>query len=330
MLWEEPAFYEARGMDFARAIASPDQRSIAYMSEATDRPSDLYVADSTFSNVRRMTTLAPALSKYAFGKGQVIDYTDGYGKPSKAALLLPSNYVKGRRYPVVIWIYASTLGSNQINVFGLTGTSELNCQMYATRGYAVLFPNIPVHSGTPMRDIMKAIMPATDRIIALGIADPNRLAVAGVSNGGYSTFATIVQTNRFKAAISSVGFGNLIAMYGESEFPIGIDESVWKVWLEASGGSLGVAPWQSPETYVRNSPVFYLNRVHTPVLMEGGSIDYAIISMTDEMFTDLKTLGKDVIYLRYDGEGHGLTQEPNLVDFWNRQLAFLEEHLGTH
>src|SRR5260370_41262576 len=81
-------------------------------------------------------------------------------------------------------------------------------QLFATRGYAVLFPDIPVEPGAPMQDIFKAVIPAVDRVIELGVADPNRLGVTGISFGGYGVLRIIVQTKRFAAAGGN--FGRLV------------------------------------------------------------------------------------------------------------------------
>src|SRR3546814_19000431 len=89
--------------------------------------------------------------------------------------------------------------------------------MLTTRGYAVMWPDIPTHEGTPVDDLMKAVMPAIDKAAELGIADPDRLAVMGNSNGGSSTVALIKRTNRLKAAVSNPGFGHPHAFPGPRE-----------------------------------------------------------------------------------------------------------------
>src|SRR3546814_2081259 len=93
-----------------------------------------------------------------------------------------------------------------------------------------MWPDIPTHEGTPVDDLMKAVMLAIDKAVELGIADPDRLAVMGNSNGGYSTLALITRTNRFKAAVMNAGFGDLTAFHGTMG-------GAWIPWLEKRGGS---------------------------------------------------------------------------------------------
>jgi len=81
----------------------------------------------------------------------------------------------------------------------------------------VFFPDSPQHPGTPMADLAKTVLPGVNKIVEMGIADPDRIGVAGHSNGGYSVLCLIVQTSRFKAALDIDGMGDLIGMYGEMD-----------------------------------------------------------------------------------------------------------------
>jgi dipeptidyl aminopeptidase/acylaminoacyl peptidase len=176
-----------------------------------------------------------------------------------------------------------------------------------------------------MRDLMKAVMPAVDRVVELGIADPDRLGVTGQSNGGYSTLALICQTNRFKAAVMNSGFGDLVGFYGSMNRSDG--SGGWHPWLEKLGGAMGVPPWENPFRYVENSPIFYLDRVQTPLLMQAGAEDEGIVAYSDQVFVALKRLQKEVAYLRYRDESHLLERHANKLDYWNRVLPFWERYL---
>jgi len=157
----------------------------------------------------------------------------------------------------------------------------------------------------------------------MGIADPDRLGVMGASYGGYSTLALIVQTTRFKAAVMDVGFGNLTSNYGvmlKSGMPFHIG------WAEEGQGRMGGPPWQFPERYVQNSPAFFLNKIETPLLISQGGMDVSPFQ-ADEIFVGLRRLGKKVVYVRYENEGHGVEHPSNRIDQWNRILEWFESHL---
>ena len=299
-------------------VGSPDGKTWSYIAQSGQKPPDLWVAAADFSRPRRLTTINPDLETQTFGATRVIDFTSRTGKPLKATLLLPAGYVAGNRYPLVTWVYGSDMGSDAAYRFGVSGSgSEFNLQMLATRGYAVLYPDMPLETGAHVKSLMDSVMPALDRAVELGIADPERLGVMGVSAGGYGTFALVTQTTRFKAAISCAGFGDLAGFYGHG----------WAPWLQDGNGAIGKAPWEAPEVYIANSPVYFLDRVHTPLLIEAGSDDRAVGDFPEHVFTSLKVLNRDATFLRYRGEGHGMQQYPNLIDFWNRITAFLDHYL---
>jgi dipeptidyl aminopeptidase/acylaminoacyl peptidase len=309
----------------AGPVVTPRGDAAVYVAESGERSEDLWLTESERGRPRRLTTLNPQLDRYAFGTARLIEYRSIDGGPLRGSLLLPVGYRAGTRYPLVVWVYASDQGSRHLHRFGLTGFPAYNMQMLATRGYAVLRPDIPVKVGTPMGDLLKAVSPAVDRVIELGIADPERLAVMGQSNGGYSTLALIVQTRRFKAAVMNAGFGDLIGLHGSMHSSTGAGR--WHAWLERQGGAMGAAPWEAPLRYVENSPIFYLDRVETPLLLQAGGADAGVVQYSDQVFVELKRLGKDVTYLRYEGEGHVLAQYPNLADYWKRVVAFLDAKL---
>jgi dipeptidyl aminopeptidase/acylaminoacyl peptidase len=311
------------GETFIPPILNSSQSSLLFISESGSRSADLWMSDLEFRHPRRLTQINSKLDRYHFGKSRLVNFVSADGVALKAGVLLPPDYRPGTRCPTVLWVYASdSETARHVNSFGLVPMEAFNMQMLATRGYAVVWPDIPTHPRTPMKDLMKAVMPAIDQLVALGIADPDRLAVMGNSNGGYSTLALITQTDRFKAAIMNSGFGDLTAFYGTAD-------GAWIPWLERSGGSMHGAPWALPFEYVENSPVYFLDRINTPLIMQAGAADIGIINHSDEVWVDLQSLKKAVTYLRYGGEGHVLASGANLKDYWSRILQFLEKHMST-
>ncbi len=314
------------GAEFSIDVSGNGKR-VVYIAQDAQQSPDVWAADESFSNPRRLTHINPAFDNYVFGRSRLIEYRDADGRPLRGALLLPSDYHEGKAYPMVVVVYGGSNGSNALNSFGLYGRGVENCQLLATRGYAVLWPDTPLRSGSPVGDLAKTVLPAIDKAIELGIADPNRIGVMGHSHGGYSTLALIVQSTRFKAAVSSAGFGDLIGQYGKMRTDgsaVGVD------WSEQGPGLMGGSPWQFRDRYLENSPVFFLDRVETPLLIIQGELDQTVPPfLSDEVFVGLRRLGKEVVYARYAKEDH----EPNgwsyadQVDYVNRIIAWFDEHL---
>jgi dipeptidyl aminopeptidase/acylaminoacyl peptidase len=298
--------------------------TVVYSAQDAQHPSDLWVANQGFSNPRRLTHFSPTLDGYEFGRSRLIDWQGVDGSSLRGALLLPAGYREGSRYPLIVRVYGGELSSNSVNRFGLEGAGVDNLQMLATRGYAVLLPDAPLQTGTPMADIAKTVLPGIDRAIELGVADPERLGVMGHSYGGYSTYALIVQTTRFKAAVASAGNANLLSEY----LQLGKDGGSFGIgWAETGQGRMAGTPWQYRERYVENSPLFFFDRVTTPVLIVHGGLDRS--EFADEVFVALRRLGKEVTYARYEGEEHwqGTWGRANVVDYWNRVIDWFDQHL---
>lgn len=307
--------------------AAARRNEIAYFAEDAGHDSDLWISDATFRHRRRVSHLNPQLDKFAMGTSRLISWLNSDGEPLQGALLLPPGYEKTRRYPLIVWAYGGENGSDFVDSFGFSATGS-NLQLLATRGYAVLFPDAPQHAKTPMMDLAKDVLPGVNKTIEMGIADPKRLGIVGQSYGGYCAVALIAQTKRFKAAVDIDGPANLVGMYGE----MGQDGSSFGIsLLEQGQGLMEGTPWQFRDSYIENSPFFYLDRVETPLLLVEGEKDATVAPfLTDEIFVALRRLGNQVEYVKYKGEGHSplYWSFENQIDLWARIISWFDQHLG--
>ncbi|MFC4309440.1 S9 family peptidase [Steroidobacter flavus] len=274
------------------------------------------------------------------GESRLIDYRGIDGQELKGAVLVPPNYQPGRKYPVLTWVYAgSTVRGSADDAFDLNAPGQYNLRLYAALGYVVLVPSMPLRPDGQKNDdyidLPKGVMPALDRLIELGIADPNRLAVMGQSYGGYSVYSLVTYTNRFKAAIAMAGLTDLVAAYGEFDrtargYP-GIEHQKSVNWGLSEQGqvSMGVPPWEDQWHYWRNSPINYVDRVETPLLMIHGEQDIrGPMTQAEAFFFGLYRQGKRAKLLRYWGEDHGLRQSPaNIRDMYEQIVAWLKTNL---
>src|SRR5262245_923822 len=299
---------------------SDDGKTVVYVAQDARHAEDIWVAGVDFRNRRRLTRINPQLENYVFGSSRVIEWRSIDGQLLHGALLLPANYEEGKRCALIVNVYGGSFRSKRVNQFGLSGAGVENMQLLGTRGYAILLPDAPLQKGSPMQDLLKTVMPGVDKAIEMGIADSDRLGVMGHSYGGYSTLALIVQTTRFKAAMASAGIGNLISNYGDM---IG--------WSEEGQGGVGGTLWQFRDRYIETSPLFFLDRVQTPLLIVHGALDAMAAAQAQEVFAGLRRLGKEVVYAKYLGEEHhqGTWRYANVLDYWNRVITWFDGHLKT-
>jgi dipeptidyl aminopeptidase/acylaminoacyl peptidase len=317
---------ENKGYDPYRVVASADARKVIYAAEDIAHPPDFFVFDAEFKVVRQLTNTNPALARFQMGQGRIIQWRTEGGEVVQGALLLPSDYEEGKKYPLIVEVYPG-LFSPCVNQFGLCGENFFpNKQLFANRGYAVLVPDLPLTGRTMLRDLASIVLSGVNKAIDLGFVDADRLGLMGTSWGGYSTLALLVQTTRFKAAIMVAGFGDLLGFYGE---------------MDAGGASLGVGileegngkfrmpgtPWNYRDLYLENSPILYLDRVETPLLIIHGTQDTNVAPfLSDEVFVGLRRLKKQVTYVKYVGEVHGIHAFENQVDSFKRMIQWFDTY----
>jgi dipeptidyl aminopeptidase/acylaminoacyl peptidase len=310
-------------------LAAARSQKLVYVAEDPQHPADLWVADENFHASHQISHLNPDLDSIEMGVRRLIDWKGRDGTEQTGVLLLPSGYRAGTSYPLIVFVYPTPA----LPYAGVFGTSVeptfFNLQLLATRGYAVLFagPVLPGR-GEPSKEIADAVLPAIDRSVALGIADPERLGVMGESAGGHSVLALITQSKRFSAAVEECGIGNLFSLYAALD---GDGYSHGVTSDEASFFRMPGDPWHFKEQYTRNSPWYFLDDVATPLLIIHGTADSAVpVSQANEIFNGLRRLGKEVQYLRYRNERHGLSLLANRIDATQRYLAWFDRFLKPH
>jgi len=309
----------------ARYVAGSGS-SFTYVAEDAEHPADLWETDLVTHKTSRLSHLNPQFDNYKMGTPQLVDWLDDDGHRLRGALLLPSDYESGKRYPMIVLVYGGDLLSGSINRFGgyERGMPYFHPQLFATRGYIFFAPDAPQKLGEPMFDLAKTILPGVNKVIEMGIAHPDRLGIMGHSYGGYSTLSLLVETQRFKAAVEADGMADLIAMYGE----MNKDGTVFGTSSETGQEFVGGSPWEVRDRYIENSPLFEFDRIETPLLVIHGGDDNTIAPyLGDEIFVALRRLGKTVDYAKYEGEAHSVAAYANQVDLGNRVIRWFDHYL---
>jgi dipeptidyl aminopeptidase/acylaminoacyl peptidase len=305
-----------------RTAISYDGRQVVYVAEDVGHAPDLWYSDAGFQHPRQLTHLNPQFEKYKMGSGRLVKWLSDDGEPLEGAVLLPPDYQEGKHYPLVVWVNPKLL-SNELHAFGFGEfPSPWNMQLFATRGYVVLFPDIP--AAQPIARLVKSVLPGVNKVVEMGIADPERIGVMGHSQGASATVELIVQTPRFKAAMAASGSYDWTSDFGTMRAD-GTGYQYIRGRLD-----FGADPWQQPLRYVQNSALYSLDQVRTPVLIVQGTYDTQTArSQADELFVDLRVSGKEAEYASYEREGHAPStwSYSNQVDLANRTIAFLAKHL---
>ncbi|MBL8179770.1 MAG: S9 family peptidase [Bryobacterales bacterium] len=264
------------------------------------------------------------LPRLPLGETSVITWKSRDGMEVEGLLTLPVAYRQGTRYPLALIIHGGPAGVFSESFIGAQGVQSVAA--FAARGHAVLRvnprgsvgygnrftrANLKDWGGGDYHDIMAGV----DRLIAQGIADPDRMAVMGWSYGGYMTSWVISQTTRFKAAIIGAGITNLWSMWGTNDIPSVLDDYF--------AGS----PWDQPELYRQRSGLFHARQVKTPTLFLHGEADLRVpIGQAYEYYHALKQLGVTTKMVAYPRTPHG-PQEPKFqLDVMQRHIDWVEKY----
>lgn len=205
-------------------------------------------------------------------------------------------------------------------------------------GYAVLMPSLPVGEGdhAPLHGLATRVLDIVDAAArqAPGTFDPARLALWGHSYGGYTTMGIIGQSDRFKAAIAMNAPMNLISIYGtfQPSWRVSPEDGVWPSWpagwAEDSQGRMDAPPWQVPERYMQNSPLFLAEAIRTPVMLIHSDQDLVPLPQAEEMFSALYRQNKDAVIVTYWGEGHIISSPGNVRDLYERAFRWFDRYLA--
>ena len=298
-----------------------------YRAQNATYPEEVWMYDTVSGKQQQVTDLNPHLRDLRFGEVRFIETKTAEGKRLRGVLILPANYEEGKRYPLITKVYPGQDLSRSVYTFGLA-VEEINFQLLAAQGFAVLGVDMPPESTDSLVDMPGFVLPAIDEVIEMGIADEDRLGIIGFSYGGYCTAGLITQTTRFKAAVCGGGLYNLTSFYGQLSKG---GASTQIGWAETGQGRMGGSLWEQRQRYIDNSPIFYLDKIETPVLIycgEGfGGSDYV---QSGELFSGLRRLNKKATFVWYRGEGHPATEwrPEHRADYQKRIMDWFEEHLN--
>ncbi len=296
----------------------------AWIEGAFDDPPDYFTAGPDLRDARQASRINPFQGQYAWGRAERIEYQNTGGRRLEGALFYPAGYQPGKRYPMIVNIY-ERLSDSLHNYFPLSERSPYSAAVYTSLGYFVLMPDIVFRKRDPGVSAVECVVPAVKKVIEGGMVDPQRIGLMGHSWGGYGTAFIVTQTDLFAAAVSGAPLTNLVSSYGEIYWNTGIPETNH---AETGQERMEVPLWEDPQAYIRNSGVFFVNRMKTPLLLAVGDKDGASDWHQDlEMYNLARRAGRQCVLLVYPGENHSLRVKANQLDYQRRIREWFGHYL---
>ncbi len=299
---------------------------MAVLIENPTHIAEMYVCPmASTGEVRRVTGFNDALfDELALSAPEYMPYSGADNWPIDGWILKPPDFDPTRTYPMLVEIHG---GPN--TQYGYGFLHEM--QMLAAAGYVVLYTNprgsigygrdfaLAVHNAWAVKDSLD-ILAGVDALLQKGYIDEQRLGVIGGSYGGFMTSWLVGHSDRFKAAVSDRAVNDRSSFFGSSD-----------IGPSFTMDHMDVAPWDDPELYRRMSPITYVKNITTPLLIIHSESDLRChIEQGEQMFAALKYLGREVLFVRFEEQSHGLSRggHPRLrLERLHHIRAWFEQHI---
>jgi dipeptidyl aminopeptidase/acylaminoacyl peptidase len=330
-------FYRARADRPGVSVLLEEERRFAFRGKAEDADvlmytredysefPDLWVADMSLRQPRKVTDVNPGiLTEFAWGTSELTEWTSADGRTLQGVVIKPGNYEPGKRYPVLVYYYE--LSSQRLHEFNEPAVNHRpSFPLYASNGYVVFLPDVRFEIGRPGYSATKAIVPGVQHLVDIGLADPAAVALHGHSWSGYQTAQVVTQTDIFRTAIAGAPVGNMTSAYSGIRWGSGLAR---QFQYEKGQSRLSGSLWEARDEYIDNSPVFFADRIHTPLLLIHGNKDDAVPwYQSIEIYLAMRRLGKEAVFLEYRDEPHHPQKYPNKLDWAVKMKEWLDYYL---
>lgn len=300
--------------------------AIFYKREAYDEYPNLWMADNNnFKSTQKITHLHEDLKqKWNWGTAELIDWLSLDGTKIQGVVIKPDNYDPKKRYPIMTYYYR--FFTDRLHDFNEPKTNHRPVYaQYVSDDYVVFLPDIRFEIGRPGFAATKSLVPGIQKLIEMGIADEDKLGLHGHSWSGYQTAFMVTQTDIFDAAVSGAPVSNMTSAYSGIRWASGMAR---QFQYEKTQSRIGESLIEAPEKYIENSPVFFADKITTPMLIMHGDADGAVPwYQSIEMYLAMRRYNKDVIFLQYHNEPHHLQQFGNKLDYAIRMKEYFDFYL---
>ncbi|ULQ58146.1 S9 family peptidase [Flavihumibacter rivuli] len=282
-------------------------------------PTELFAVEG--NSIRRLTHIQDS-----FLAPLILPVAEGFSAKAKdgnmvnGILFKPANLSNGQKLPLMIFIHGGPVAQDEYEF-------DMTRMIYASAGYAVAAVNYRGSSGRGIdyirsiygdwgnKEVVDVIATA-DHLVAKGIADPQKMGLAGWSYGGITTNYTIATDTRFKAAVSGAGSSLQLSLYGSDQYVTQYEKE------------LGY-PWKNPEKWMKVSyPFFKADKIKTPTLFMASESDFNVpVAGAEQMYQALKAVGVPTGLIIYPNQFHGITVPSYLKDRFERHVNWFNTHL---
>lgn len=317
-LWNGPFTY--------RSLRADDKiKHVIYTKENYEHSPDLYVL-TNFNEEFRLSDINPQQSQYNWGTAELVQWTTPKGHQAEGILYKPEDFDPSREYPIIAYFY-ETLSDGLYSYHAPAPTpSRLNIPYFVSNGYLVFAPDIHYEIGYPGKSAEEFVNSGMQYLARHNHwVDSTKMGIQGQSWGGYQVAHLITRTDMYAAAWAGAPVVNMTSAYGGIRWGTGMSR---QFQYERTQSRIGKTLWEDLHLYIENSPLFFMDRVNTPVAIMHNDNDGAVPWYQGiEYFTALRRLNKPVWLLNYNGDEHNLVKRQNRKDIQIREAQFFDHFL---
>jgi dipeptidyl aminopeptidase/acylaminoacyl peptidase len=286
---------------------------------------DLRVADLSFGNPRKVSQANPQQSEYLWGTAEIVKWNSLDNIPLEGILYKPENFDPKKKYPMVVVYYEKFSNSLHHHHKPEPIRSLVHRTMYVSNDYLIFVPDVVYQTGYPGESAFNCIIPGVSYLLEQGFVDKDRVGIQGHSWSGYQTAYILTRTRMFRAAEAGAIVANMTSAYGGIRWETGLARMFQ---YEKAQSRLGVSLWDNPLPFIENSPLFFANKIETPLLLMHNDADGAVPWYQGiEMYLAMRRLDKPTWMLNYNGEPHWPVKRENRIDFQTRMMQFFDHYL---
>ncbi|MDD4486943.1 MAG: prolyl oligopeptidase family serine peptidase, partial [Proteiniphilum sp.] len=313
------------GFTFSSLIKAKERDLYLFEKSNFHTPPDLHMTGNLWKSSEKLTGINPQKEEYNWGTAELFSWTSYAGDTLQGILYKPEDFDPAKRYPVMIYFYEQHSDDLYRWFTPAPSRSVINIPFFVSRGYLVFTPDIRYGVGQPGMDAYNAVVSGAEALAKNRWVDSKRMAIQGQSWGGYQVAYLVTKTNMFRAAGAGAPVSNMTSAYGGIRWSSGRSR---QFQYEQTQSRIGVAMLDSLQLYIDNSPLFFADKVETPLLLMHNDKDGAVPWYQGiEYFMMLRRLGKPAWMLQYNNEEHNLTQRRNSKDLSIRLQQFFDHYL---
>jgi len=284
-----------------------------------------YSFSNILQNPKSFTNINEQQKNYNWLKSELVTWKAYTGKKAEGILYYPENFDPQKKYPMIVYFYERNNQTLHNYLPPAPTGSRLNIPFFASRGYIIFVPDIWYQKGYPGQGAYDYILSGTRAMIQKGFIDSTKVGLQGQSWGGYQIAYLITKTNLYAAAWAGAPVVNMTSAYGGIRWGPGI---VRQFQYEKTQSRIGATLWERPDLYIKNSPLFSLPSVKTPLVIMSNDADDAVPWYQGiEYFTAMRRLNKKIWLLVYNNEAHNLIERKNKKDIQIREQQFFDHYL---